>query len=270
MGDYSTLAMLDLAFGENAASSWIVTLLANLNKFTGSKNMDDAQTKSLAKILAFEYRDMKYSMIQLFFYRFKCGDFGKFYGKVDPMVITCALKDFAEECEQKRRQYMAEENKARYVKEHQRWENLRQRWFKCQDELHTLCTDPDSKQLFFRLELSAYDSDQNLMTLKVSRQDYEQIEGKFLPLFSEVLRRHFPSVKVQYSLYPVSLVSQDRQPAAKKADNIQAICHSARRIVNNELGVDKCTLEGMRYAFKLRYKSFPEDFLKSHSSEAKN
>ena len=29
------------------------------------------------------------SQMMLFFYRFKRGDFGKFYGMVDPMVVTC-------------------------------------------------------------------------------------------------------------------------------------------------------------------------------------
>lgn len=272
MGDYSTLAMLDLAFGENTASSWLVTLLANLNKFAGSKNMDDPQTKSLAILLAFEYRDMKYSMVQLFFYRFKCGDFGKFYGKVDPMVITCAFKDFAEECEQKRRQYMDEEYKARHAEEQHRWEVLRQRWSSCCDELVRRCDDATGKRLFTSLELYGYDESQNMMTLQVNQEGYEQIEGKYLPLFSAVLRRHFPTVKVQYSLYPASPMAHDAvsQSAVKqKADDIQAICYSARRIVDNELGVDKDTLEGMRYAFKLRYKSFPEDFLKSHSTKGK-
>ena len=120
MEGYSTLGMLDSAFGPESASSWLVTALANLNKFTGSKNMDDEQTKKLALLLAQEYKNMKYSVMQLFFYRFKCGHFGKFYGKVDPMVITCALKDFAEECEAKRQEYLSEE----YLARRQNEENL--------------------------------------------------------------------------------------------------------------------------------------------------
>ena len=109
MNDYSTLALLDKAYGSGAASSWLVPAIANLNIFTGSKNMNDDQTEKLATLIAQEYKDMKYSVMQLFFYRFKCGHFGKFYGKVDPMVIICALKDFAEECEQKREEYQTEE-----------------------------------------------------------------------------------------------------------------------------------------------------------------
>lgn len=274
MGDYSTLAMLDLAFGENTASSWLVTLLANLNKFAGSKNMDDPQTKSLAILLAFEYRDMKYSMVQLFFYRFKCGDFGKFYGKVDPMVITCAFKDFAEECKQKRRQYMDEEYEARHTEEQHRWEVLSQRWSSCRDELVRRCADASGKQLFGSLELYAYDGSQDLMTLQVSHEGYEQIENKFLSLFSEVVRRHFPTVKVQYSIYPVRPAAQEggdqKKAVTKHADYVRDVCHSARRIIDNELGVDKDVLESMRYAFKLRYKYFPEDYLQAHPTSVES
>ena len=57
MNDYSTLEMLDMAFGDGSASAWLVTSLADLNKFSGSKNMDDGQTKWLAKLLFQEYKN---------------------------------------------------------------------------------------------------------------------------------------------------------------------------------------------------------------------
>jgi hypothetical protein len=33
----------------------------------------------------------------LFFHRFKAGHYGRFYGSVDPLVITTALRDFCKE-----------------------------------------------------------------------------------------------------------------------------------------------------------------------------
>ena len=128
MGDYSTLATLDMALGANTASRWLVTLIGNLNMFIGAKNMDDNQTEWLARLLAQEYRDVKYSVIQLFFYRFKCGYFGKFYGKVDPMVITCALKDFLVECENKRQQYLNVEYERRRAEEDALRKIIREKW----------------------------------------------------------------------------------------------------------------------------------------------
>lgn len=108
MGNYATLEQLDLAFGEGAASSWLLIAIADLNVFSGSKKMDDAQMKSLASLIAQRYSHLKYSVLQLFFYKFKSGDFGKFYGKMDPMVVTCALKDFTSYVDTKTSEYLVE------------------------------------------------------------------------------------------------------------------------------------------------------------------
>lgn len=49
MGNYATLEQLDLVFGDGAASSWLLIAIADLNVFSGSKKMDDAQMKSRIK-----------------------------------------------------------------------------------------------------------------------------------------------------------------------------------------------------------------------------
>ena len=269
MGNFSTLSMIDHAFGLYTAAKWIAIQINDLNKFSGSKTMNEGQTESLAYLLASEYRDMKFSMMMLFFFRFKCGDFGKFYEMVDPMIITCSLKDFTEVCRKKRQQYMDEEYAARRAEEQQRWKVLCQRWDSCRDELVRRCDDATGKRILSCLELYAYDESQNIITLQVDHEGYEQVEGKFFPLFSEVFRQHFPHVKVQYSLYPRRPVAKStdgqRKATVRKPDAVCDICHSARRIINNELGVDSDVLEGMRYAFKLRYKSYPEEYLKAYS-----
>jgi hypothetical protein len=54
------------------------------------------QIKELALMIANEYWWMKVSELMLFFYRFKAGMYGKFYGAVDPMVITSSLIQFVE------------------------------------------------------------------------------------------------------------------------------------------------------------------------------
>lgn len=41
-----------------------------------------------------EYHYLKITELMLFFYYFKTGRYGKFYGAVDPLVITCSLRDF--------------------------------------------------------------------------------------------------------------------------------------------------------------------------------
>ena len=202
MGGYSTLGMLDSAFGPESASSWLVTALANLNKFAGSKNMDDEQTKKLALLLAQEYKDMKYSVMQLFFYRFKCGHFGKFYGKVDPMVITCALKDFAEECEAKRQEYLNQEYLARRQKE----ENLRsaiyRQWPEFLCELCALFVEAETKNIVNDIYIDTIFVDARLIQLSVTKEQYKLLEQENIDAFAAIFRKHFPNVSVRYRLRP--------------------------------------------------------------------
>ena len=42
-------------------------------------------------------RHLKISELMLFFHRFKSGRYGRFYGSVDPLVITTTIRDFIRE-----------------------------------------------------------------------------------------------------------------------------------------------------------------------------
>ena len=274
MGDYSTLATLDMALGVNTASRWLVTLLGNLNMFIGAKNMDDSQTEWLARLLAQEYKDVKYSVIQLFFYKFKCGYFGKFYGMVDPMVITCALKDFMVECENKRQQYLCEEYDHRKAEEDAERKSLRDQWDSCLNDLWKACPDDEGKHLFQSIGFITFDNENNILLLKVRREEYELIEGKYLSVFSAVINKHYPKVKVQYSLHRESVITTE-PPVDKKAEyaarqqrEVQQGISSAHAVLDNKLGLGRKELDDMRYAFKRRYKYEPEEYLKLYEIEA--
>lgn len=97
-------------------------------KFT-SKQMDE-----LAYIIVDGYYWLKVTEMMLFFWWFKSGRYGKFYGSVDPMVITTALREFVKDrnaiiakhdgmeaekkhAEWKRRAITYEEYKARHANE---------------------------------------------------------------------------------------------------------------------------------------------------------
>lgn len=97
IGDYPTLTDLKQAYGKNFAAIWLVAQIDNLTLFTGAKNITEQQHEELAKIIAAEYGYLKVTELLLFFYYFKTGRYGRFYGSVDPMVITCALRDFIKE-----------------------------------------------------------------------------------------------------------------------------------------------------------------------------
>lgn len=92
---YPTLAEINASEGIGASAAWIVTQLFSLSEFCGVKEkMSDYQMEQLARLIAREYFDMKISELMLFFDRFKCGVYGRFYGSVDPMVLTTALRQF--------------------------------------------------------------------------------------------------------------------------------------------------------------------------------
>jgi len=111
MGDYPTLFDICLAYGKTFAEQWLYPQIADLSMFTGAKNLNAEQVKNLASVIAAEYRFLKVTELLLFFHRFKAGRYGRFYGTVDPMVITCALRDFMKERNSLLEQYESEQKK---------------------------------------------------------------------------------------------------------------------------------------------------------------
>ena len=97
MGDYPTLIDICHAYGKTFSEQWLYPQIADLALFTGAKNLTKKQMRGLASVIAVEYRYLKVTELMIFFYRFKTGRYGRFYGSVDPMVITCALREFMKE-----------------------------------------------------------------------------------------------------------------------------------------------------------------------------
>lgn len=97
-GDYPTLATLRVGYGNNAPVMWLIPQLYNLSEYCGCK--DKLQGKPLeecAFVIATEFYYLKVSELMLFFHRFKSGRYRRFYGSVDPLVITTSLRDFLRE-----------------------------------------------------------------------------------------------------------------------------------------------------------------------------
>lgn len=134
-GDFPTLAMLNAAFGDNVAEQWLIPQLADLTIYTGAKNIDKRQQGQLARIIATEYYWLKISELLLFFHRFKAGKYGHFFGNVDPMVVTCSLREFIRERndiiarleqEETERRNAEARSKAISYEEYQRKKSMRQ------------------------------------------------------------------------------------------------------------------------------------------------
>lgn len=100
--DVPTLAELNAAYGKTASIQWLVIQIYNISEFCGCKDkLSTAQIHELSRIIEASYYHLKLTELMMFFYRFKTGRYGKFYGAVDPMVITCALREFMQERNQK-------------------------------------------------------------------------------------------------------------------------------------------------------------------------
>ena len=97
LGDYPTLTDLTIAYGKTMAVQWLVPQLTDLSVFSGAKDLTVGQLEQLASVIATAYPWMKITELLLFFFRFKTGRYGRFYGTVDPLVVTTALREFVEE-----------------------------------------------------------------------------------------------------------------------------------------------------------------------------
>lgn len=98
LGNFPTLWMLKKTYGTESAATWLLPQLHNLSEFCGCKNkLEDDPLEECASIIANEYNHLKVTELMLFFYRFKNGWYGKFYGAVDPLVITTSLHEFVKE-----------------------------------------------------------------------------------------------------------------------------------------------------------------------------
>ena len=97
-GNAPTLVILNKTYGDGFAATWLLPQIYDLVVYCNSKStLNDQQAEFLAQAIAHEYYFLKASEVLLFFYRFKLGQYGKFYGTVDPMAITRALDKFCAE-----------------------------------------------------------------------------------------------------------------------------------------------------------------------------
>lgn len=98
LGNFPTLGMLNMTYGTESAATWLLPQLYNLSEFCGCKNkLEGTPLDECASIIANEYNHLKVTELMLFFYRFKNGWYGKFYGTVDPLVITTSIHEFIKE-----------------------------------------------------------------------------------------------------------------------------------------------------------------------------
>ncbi len=122
-GTAPNLVLLNHTYGSNTSAMWLLPQLFNLSEFCGCREkMDEQQAIELARVITSEYGYLKTSELMLFFHYFKAGKYGRFYGSIDPLVITTALKkDFLPEREEAIEKHEKELKDAEAERERQEW-----------------------------------------------------------------------------------------------------------------------------------------------------
>ncbi|MDO5526756.1 MAG: hypothetical protein Q4F85_11815 [Prevotella sp.] len=97
-GDFPTLSTLRAGYGNNAPVMWLVPQLYNLSEYCGCREkLQGKPLEECAYVIASEFHYLKVSELMLFFHRFKTARYGRFYGSVDPLIITESLRKFCDE-----------------------------------------------------------------------------------------------------------------------------------------------------------------------------
>ena len=97
-GDYPALSELDRQFNGRFSAAWLMFHLHDLSEYCGCKEkLSGRVLKQCASVIATEFHYLKVSEVMLFFHWFKTGRYGRFYGSVDPLVITTSIRDFLKE-----------------------------------------------------------------------------------------------------------------------------------------------------------------------------
>lgn len=97
-GTAPQLSVVGEAYGQSAAVSWLEIQLNDLSEFAGSRHkLTKERCKETAEIIARRYGHFKLTELMLFFHRLKSGDYGSFYGTIDPMMILKGLAAFSEQ-----------------------------------------------------------------------------------------------------------------------------------------------------------------------------
>lgn len=114
-GTAPTLVQVSKAYGSQTTEEWLIYQIVDLSEFCKLKSkLTSTQVKQTAQLIMNAYGYLKVTEIMLYFRRFKFGQYGRFYGSVDAMIILDCIKKFCNErSEAIHRQRKVEEEQAR-------------------------------------------------------------------------------------------------------------------------------------------------------------
>ena len=122
-GDVPTIRQLLYTYQIEHLQVWVMAQIEDLNEYAGVKNkMATAQMKELASMIIVKSEYLKVTEILLFFNKLKAGDFGGFFGTVDPQKVgeyLNAFKDWRSQVLDKLHNKQVQEERERKLKEWQ-------------------------------------------------------------------------------------------------------------------------------------------------------
>lgn len=98
--DSPSLVRLDGTYGTGAARQWLFLLIQSTLKTlgVGGDRMSDLQIVHLADVIRSSYPYVSMAEMMLFFFRFECGQYERFYGDASYfLAVTTSLRAFMEE-----------------------------------------------------------------------------------------------------------------------------------------------------------------------------
>ena len=131
-----TLNVIDNAFGERITESWLAIQIRDLSEYAGSREkLSTQQIDQIAQTIHLAFGFLKVTELMYFFFLFKSGKFGHFYGAVDGLVITESLREFMkirnveleriEREDRERRKAEQDEREAPFRISYEEWQELR-------------------------------------------------------------------------------------------------------------------------------------------------
>lgn len=94
---HPVLAEIRSVYGQERAWACVYPHIMSLNEFSKKTKMDDYQKQELARLFAKRFYYFNLAEVNLFFEKVKSGEYGTFYGVIDPMDIMEKAKTFEQE-----------------------------------------------------------------------------------------------------------------------------------------------------------------------------
>lgn len=155
LGKAPMICTVAQGYGRNVAEAWIEIHLMDLSEFAGCREkLRDNHFAEVSKMVLQRYGDYKLTEFMLFFQNFKAGEYGHFYGAVDPIVIMEALAEFNRERNRRLLRYQQEQEAAARLESEAQFREMKARYQRRIPNAWTVAAPID----FLQYRLMGYDS----------------------------------------------------------------------------------------------------------------